>query len=496
MATAEPNLRAPSAQDPGAAFQAGRPKAWPVRFFQSLAGRLLGLVIAFIFIAEVLIFLPSLAGYYQQWLRERVDAAQIAALALEGAPAEGVTEALEQELLANAEVELVALQRQGERVLRLSGATPPESSDIRLIDLRAIAPIEAAAGGLQALLPGEARWLRVIAKPRLESGDYIEILLRDGALRRDIRAFAKEVVLVSLLVSLITAGLVYLALLLMFVGPMRRLTRQIERFRERPEDVSRAIRPSGRSDEIGRAEVALADMENQVRHSLRQSERLANLGRAVAKIAHDLRSGLATAQLLTERLAGSADPSVRQIAPRLERAIERAGGLAQAALKYGKAEEPAPVLAPQPARALLDEAAAEALAAYPQIGWTNAAPEGLNVVADADGAHRIFANLMRNAARAIAEQPGRAAPGAIAATATLAAGRVLIRIVDDGPGLPARAKERLFEAFAGSADSEGAGLGLNIARELAKAQGGELKLVQTGPQGTAFEVSLPAAEAR
>jgi signal transduction histidine kinase len=70
-------------------------------------------------------------------------------------------------------------------------------------------------------------------------------------------------------------------------------------------------------------------------------------------------------------------------------------------------------------------------------------------------------------------------------------GGACIRIADDGPGIPARLSERLFEPFVSGSGSDGSGLGLTISRELAASHGGDLRLVQTGPAGTTFELRLP-----
>lgn len=458
------------------------------RFSRSLAGRLLALTIGFVLLAEALIFAPSIGDRLRVSLQDRIDAAQIAALALEAAPEQAVDARLERELLTNADVYLVALKRDGARVLQMARPFPLDPP-LETVDLRSLNDWRAIGLAMHTLFAGHSRYFRVIAAPRLGSGEYIEIVTAEAALRRELAAQARTIVQSSLTISLITAALVYFALLALFVRPMRRLTKHIELFSARPSDASVTIKPSGRTDEIGRAETALKDMEDQVRASLRQRERLAGLGAAVAKIAHDLRSGLATASLLTERLNASADPNARQIAPRLERAIERAVNLAQAALTFGKADEQPPDLKPLPIRAALADAAEEALAAFPKVLWTNAA-EDIAVTADEDQLHRILTNLIRNAAQAITAQEGRAAPGTIAATATIFGDRALIRIVDTGPGLPDAVRARLFVPFQAGGPT-GVGLGLAIARELARAQGGELALVATGPEGTAFELSLP-----
>jgi signal transduction histidine kinase len=363
------------------------------------------------------------------------------------------------------------------------------------VDLRTVTMGAAISGAVEVLLGNDARVLRVTATPRLGSGERIQIFVKEAPLRRDMRRYARDVVTVSLALSLLTASFVYATLIIAVVRPIRGLTRRIERFRANPQAASPALPPAERVDEIGRAETALATMEEQVRASLRQRERLAALGGAVARIAHDLRSGLATAQLLTERLTTSDDPRVRQIAPRLEKAIERAGALAQATLRFGKADETPPALEEVNVAAGLAEAAEEALAPFSTIEWRPPPVDAAMAHADPDHLHRIFANILRNAAQALTAQPDRASQGVIAATISSIGPVVLVRIVDDGPGLPEKIRTRLFEPFGGTTRSEGAGLGLAIARELARAQGGEVDLVATGPEGTAFEVRLPRAQA-
>src|SRR5690606_21887824 len=109
----------------------------------------------------------------------------------------------------------------------------------------------------------------------------------------------------------------------------------------------------------------------------------------------------------------SDDPRVKRAAPRLERAIERAIGLAEATLRYGRAEPPTPNLQPVNILPSLEEAVVEGLAAWPEVEWRLEAPDCLKAVVDPDHVHRIVGNLVRNAARAISEQPGRADPGCI-----------------------------------------------------------------------------------
>jgi signal transduction histidine kinase len=120
-------------------------------------------------------------------------------------------------------------------------------------------------------------------------------------------------------------------------------------------------------------------------------------------------------------------------------------------------------------------------------------PPAERVTADPDQLHRILANLLRNARQAIEHEEGRRRAGRIEVSVEVLGGASLIRIADNGPGVPERIRERLFQPFAGSGRPDSTGLGLAIARELAQGHGGDLTLSVTGEQGTVFELRLPNA---
>ena len=120
---------------------------------------------------------------------------------------------------------------------------------------------------------------------------------------------------------------------------MTKLTWNIVRFSERPEDPSRVISPSNRRDEIGTAERELASMQRDLASMLQQKSRLAALGLAVSKINHDLRNLLTTAQLFSDRLVRLPDPHVQRFAPKLMRALERAIAFCESTLSYGRVQE-------------------------------------------------------------------------------------------------------------------------------------------------------------
>jgi signal transduction histidine kinase len=397
------------------------------------------------------------------------------------------------DLLENAEVRRIAMRREGARELLLAPPSPQPIAAITTYDYRSAGALRRFSWAFETLFARGGRVLRVMAEPRFESGEFIEIVFNEAPLKREMADYAWRLALSSTAVSALAGACVYALLSWFFVRPVRRLTGRIERFRDAPEDASIFADPAAGADELARADRAVADMAGHVRASLRQREHLAGLGAAMARIAHDLRNVLSTAQLVAERLAKSEDPGVRQAAARLERAIGRAAGLAAAALRYGKAEEAAPVLKPVSLRAAIEEAFDDALAAHPTVRRRVDAPNDLVAIVDGEHLHRILVNVVRNAAQALAGSDRAQTPDAILAKGERRGAMVAVSVIDKGPGVREAARERLFEPFVTADRAGGAGLGLAIARELARAQGGDVVLASTGPDGSRFEITLPAA---
>jgi signal transduction histidine kinase len=446
----------------------------------------------FVLIAELLIY-PALAGIFRNgWLEGRAQAAQIAALAVEAAPEGRVGDELSRQLLAQSQVVSVAVQAQDFREMILAPSLDLSGSEIITVDLRKQSMLDPVFGAFDNMFGPNDRFLRIIVTPSLTKDVEMEVIVPESALKAGLLGFSRTLLVVSLIVSGVAGALVYFTVYRLVVKPMQGLTRSIVRFAEAPEGVEVELPAGGATDEIQRANAALQSMQQKVSAAFRQRKRLAELGEAVAKINHDLRNSLSAAQIVSEGLAQSEDPRVKRAAPRLERAIERAIGLAEATLRYGRAEPPAPNLGQVNLIPAIEEAAAEGLAGTPEIEWRLDAPGQLPAAADADHVHRIVANLVRNAARAIAQQPGRKSPGTVSARAFRQDGSVIIEIADNGPGIPPTVMGRLFQPFSGSASRDGAGLGLAIARELARGMKGDLELSSNGETGAAFTLRVPA----
>jgi signal transduction histidine kinase len=447
----------------------------------SLSARLLILTVFFVMLTEVFIFVPSVAKFRIDWLNTRLNEAHLAMLALDAAPNRAVGEMLRKQLLAQVGAYNVLIQRDGARLV-LGGEEPPHVDATYHLDNQG--PIEMVGDALEVLFQTRNRVIRVLAASPSDPAVEIELVLDEAPMHADMLGFGWRIFLLSVVISLTTASLVYLSLHWMLVRPMRRITDSMTAFSEKPEDARRIIRPSGRNDEIGVAERQLAAMQSGLRGALTQKAHLAALGTAVAKINHDLRGALSSALVVSDRLEQSEDPQVRRLAPTVIASIERAVALCSQTLDYAGAEHKEIQRQHFPLHPLVNEIKAM----MEGLGETTARIKNRTVDAfymdgDRDQVFRILHNLCRNAAEAGAET--------IAISARAKPDHVEVDIRDDGPGLPPRAQEKLFRPFEGSARAGGTGLGLAIARELAEGHGGSLELVSTGAEGTLFRLSLP-----
>ncbi len=472
----------PSTETPATADRPSRRWLWP----GGLSARLLVLTILFVVGAGMLVLPATLATFEEQWLLDRIRAAELASTIAEADPGRKVTAPVRQQMLENAGVVSVAIQTEGMR--RLILAAPRDLRDPYLVDLRTQKPISWMTAPFKTIFGGKDRMVRVIAEPRFRSGEFIDIVMPEQPLKEALLAYLGRLVMITLFVSLGAGVAVYLALNAFLVRPMQKITLAMERFRADPENPEARVVLSGRRDEIGRAEAELDRMQSDLIAALNSRARLAALGEAVAKINHDLRNMLTSAQIASDRLAAIGDPKVAQAMPRLERALDRAITLATDVMAYGKTIEAPPALQVLPLQAALDAAAEDAGLSESGVRLVDRLEPEVRVNADPDQLHRILVNLLRNAREAM---PGDA--GEVQVALREENGASILRLSDNGPGLPDRALAHLFQPFTGSARRGGTGLGLAISRELAQAHGGDLVLVKTGPEGTVFELVLPGA---
>lgn len=455
-------------------------------FLNTLSGRFLILTTVFVMLAEVLIFVPSVARFREDYLLLRLERAQIASLAL--LANDMIDTGLEKELLKNAGVYNVVLRRDEVRQLVLSSPIPSPIADT--FDLRDPTALDLIRDAIRCLVETENRVIRVIGDPVQEAGLLIEVTMDTQPLRDALIDYGLRILALSAVISVVTALLLFLAVRRFLVKPIKGVVGAMISYADAPEDSRRIIEPSAGVTELREAEVALQSMQKQLTSALLQKDRLAQLGGAVARISHDLRNVLTTAQLLTDRMERSADPNVKKAVPKLLNSIARAVNLCESTLAFGKAEEPPPALVRVNLSEIIGEVVENETMAAGDSQVTVSADLAPNLIvrADPEQLYRVISNLVSNARQAIA---GTGKPGEVTITARESEADWTITVTDSGPGFPGKALDHLFQPFQGGARKGGIGLGLAIAAELVRGHGGKLELEFTGSQGTAFAIYLP-----
>ncbi len=457
--------------------------------FNSLSGRLLILTTIFVMLAEVLIFVPSIARFREDYMLNRLERAQIASLAL--LADDMLDPELEEELLKNAQVFNVVLRRDEVRQLMLASDVPQPI--VETFDLRDASAVLLIRDAMRRMVKPESEVIRIIGSPVREAGLLIEITMETGPMRMAMIDYGVRILILSAVISVFTAVLLFLAMRALLLKPIAGVVGHMQRYAEAPEDARRIIEPSASVTELREAEVALRTLQTDLTQALKQKERLAQLGSAVSKISHDLRNILTTSQLFTDRIEASEDPIVKRMAPKLVGSITRAVHLCESTLAFGKAEEPGPTLTMVSLTELIDDVIeAEKLASVDHpISYATGIPVGMMVRADPEQLYRVLSNLVRNARQALI---GTGQPGEITVMAEETEKIWQIDVCDSGPGLPPKAKEHLFTPFQGGARKGGSGLGLAIAAELIRGHGGQLGLLKSDETGTTFRMSLPKGD--
>jgi signal transduction histidine kinase len=469
----------------GAAMQNGRAS----RYLPGLSAKLLLLTILFVMLAEVLVFVPSVSNFRRQWLMERLAGAEIAALAAEAAPGGQLPSTLRDKLLERAKVKAIAVKRADVRVLVIEMDMPAEIA--ASYDLRNASWLSLIGDALMVYAAPDDRVIRVMGEPGLSQGEVLDVVMGEAPLKAAMIRYGLDILGLSVLISIITAALVYLSLDALLVKPITKLTWNIVRFSERPEDPTRIISPSSRRDEIGMTERELSAMQKELAETLSQRSRLAALGLAVSKISHDLRNMLSSAQLLSDRLITVKDPTVQRLVPKLIASLDRAIRLCARTLDFGQAQEAPPRRRRFPLGPLLGEIADSLGLPRAKIDWRVEIEQDLEVDADRDQLYRVLSNLCRNAVQAL-ESEGEGEDSEIFVAARREGSVTVIEVADTGPGVADKARSHLFEAFQSVARKGGSGLGLAIAQELVQAHGGQVALIKN-EGGATFRVAIPDA---
>ncbi len=484
--------RQPS-DSPASDRQASDPPAstWPHRDQRigkrhSLSIRLLLLTMGLVLVAEVLVLIPNIARDRGVILREKVLQAYIAALSA-AAPSEAPALAQRDELLRASGIEAIRMRDARGTTMVLAG--DPSVQPVKVFDLRRETTYQSLVRGIIAITATEDLLVEIIADTPFKPGTEIEFVMHRLPLSQALRELDGPDAWMTLMVASMVGLALYLALLHLLVRPMRRLTSSIAAFRADPEHgvpfITRGA-TARHDDEISAAGRELAAMQRELRAALWRNNRLAALGTVVAKVSHDVRGILSPALLQADRLRKHADPAVRTAGDSLVQAVDRAIDLVHRTLDFAREGPPPPLLTPIRLRALVTEAAESFRTAVSLFELDNRVPPDQEVEADRNHLFRVLVNLLRNAAEAGATR--------VRVRVRADGDMLAIELADNGPGLPQVVRANLFRPFTSTHRAGGSGLGLVIARDLMLAHGGDIGLVDTGPGGTTFRLTLKLTE--
>jgi signal transduction histidine kinase len=462
-----------------------------------LAARMLVVTIGFALLAMGLFYVARLASFRDTWLHNKMTSAQTAFEVFDAGGPNPLPHDLARKVLESVGVKAIAVSTPSGRRTLCDSAPPPSTSVT--VDLGRETFYGSIGAAFRTLFASPGAVVRV-TDTTSQNAANVEVTLDETPLVQALWRVSNTFRNIALLIATVVAGVLWTALWILVLRPMRRLTSNIIAFGERPQDASRVIAPSGRNDEIGRAETALAAMEESLAHELTQRKRLAELGMAVARINHDLRNILSTAQLISDRLATISDPQVQRLAPRLVATLDRAIQFCQATLTYGAGSERPPQRRRFDLNKMVQEVVEAAHAEHGDaIDYHVDIPPRFEAYADPSHVIRVLENLSRNAAQAlIANGAAAGRPKAIRFAAIRTDGVALIEISDTGPGFAPDQKDRIFEPFHKSTSDAGTGLGLSIAADLVTRNGGSIDLAPMKADdfycGARFLIKLPTPE--
>ncbi|MDG1709343.1 MAG: HAMP domain-containing sensor histidine kinase [Emcibacteraceae bacterium] len=452
---------------------------------ESLSARLLLFTIFFVLIAEILIYVPSVANFRETWINQKLSEANIAILVVEAAPDYMVSRMLADELLTSTENYSI-IRKFDEMNQQVLSAVEPFSVSKRF-DMRNVPWLLSVSDAFETLFHMNRTNFLIEAKGNSSTSDGSEMIIvfDEALLHEDMLIYSRNIVLLTIMISLFTAGLVYYSLSNLLVKPVKKITDQMISFRHAPENLTKKFTPDDRNDEIGVVMQELAKMQDDVRKALNQKDHLAKLGGAISNINHDLRNMLSSAQLVSDHLSTIDNPVVQQLTPRFVKAIDRAIRLCENTLQYGGSDVEELNLQTFNLHNLIDDVSTSlGLFESDCIKLHNDIASDQKIKADNDQLFRVLMNISRNAIQAIGES------GNINVTGTVKNDYITIDVSDDALGIPEKIKENLFQPFK-TASRGGTGLGLAISKEIISAHGGTLDLLKSDAKGSTFRILLP-----
>jgi two-component system NtrC family sensor kinase len=339
------------------------------------------------------------------------------------------------------------------------------------------------------------------------------------------------------MIILLTAAIAVLGLAAVLgvvwtLRPLRRLTLGVRELGRGDWAQRVAVDSETRGDEVSQLarefNLMAAALQERERRLIR-GERLAAVGQLAAQVTHEIRNPLSSVALNVELLAdeiAATSPEAQQLLGKITSEIDRLTSITEDYLGFVRRKNPerVPLDLAAELTSLLDFMASELAVAGVRV---NRRLQPAWVLGDAGQLRQAFMNLLRNAREALvevspppnqlgdllddpADRPDlpsdRAQPAGPAAAEATAGPCITVRVerlgdhvralvADNGPGLAVAADEaeHIFEAFF-TRKPQGTGLGLSIVQQIVQDHEGSVRVAATGPQGTAFEIVLPACD--
>ncbi len=231
------------------------------------------------------------------------------------------------------------------------------------------------------------------------------------------------------------------------------------------------------------------------RESSYQREKLAALGSLLAGVAHELNNPLSVVVARAVLLEEQGDPATQAAALKIRTAAERCARIVRTFLAMARQQQPerGPVAMNEVVSAALDIAGYAVRASNIEVALDLSADIPL-VLADADQLHQVLLNLIINAQQSLQDQP---APRRIRVASRFdsLSGMLRITVADNGPGVPAHLRARVFEPyFTTKPTGIGTGVGLAVSLGIVEAHGGTLTVDCPSEGGAVFTIALPVGD--
>ncbi|NUP56421.1 MAG: response regulator [Gemmatimonadaceae bacterium] len=400
---------------------------------------------------------------------------------------------------------VVPVQRRGERIGAVTIASRREHtfSPLELERVEAMADLLSVALANAELFESvrQAEW-RFRTLFRAAPDAVLTVLQTTGRVReandavREVFGLEPHQVVGRQLLDLLLASdrpLLEDALTRAFAGPPARVEVHVTTPQGPPRVVALAVSRLPEADPPSALLVA-RDMthERELRVRLMESDRLAAVGELVAGVAHEVNNPLSSISAFAQLLLrdGTLTPSQRESLEVIRGETIRASQVVKDLLAFARRSEPQS--APLDLNAVVGRTLRMRQYQFNEAAVrveSELAADLPAVMGDARQLQQVCLNLLTNAVQAMSP-----AGGVLRVRTYQTDDRVRLEVQDTGPGIAGSARAHIFEPFfTTKKEGEGTGLGLSVSYGIVTSHGGTIEVAETGPQGTTFRVSLPAA---